>query len=230
MFPIQISGLEKSFGDNQVLKGVDLVIKKQGLLAIVGENGSGKTVLMRILAGLDQSSAGKISWNGRVNAPESRQRAMILQRPIILRRTVEGNIAFALKRVHRKDKKKLIYEALSLVGLENCIGTFAPNLSGGQKQRLAIAQAWVIRPKFLLLDEPTANLDPISVSEFEYIVEQIKSSNDMKLVLASHDMRQVRKLADEVAFLNRGKLTFYESAKDFFRDEKISMKDYIGSF
>ncbi len=184
---------------------------------ILGPNGAGKSLLMRILHGLIAPSTGRAIWRDRSPGEASRQQAMVLQRPVLLRRSAAGNIEHALKlrKVPRKKRRALAREALAQAGLGRLAGRPARSLSGGEQQRLGIARAWVLRPDVLLLDEPTTSLDPSATRAVEAMIRAVDAAGT-KIIMSTHDIGQAKRLAGDVLFLHRGRLLEHSRASAFF--------------
>jgi tungstate transport system ATP-binding protein len=216
--PATVQGLTFEAGGQRLLDDIDLVLERLGTTVIMGPNGAGKSLLLRLLHGLLTPSGGEVRWNGR--APDRavrRRQAMVFQKPVLLRRSVLGNVTYALK-VHglpRPQRRPRAEEALADAGLDALARRPARVLSGGEQQRLALARAWATRPEVLFLDEPTANLDPAGAHAVERMVAAIKARGT-KIVLTTHDLGQARRLADEVVFLHRGRLVERSPAQRFF--------------
>lgn len=184
---------------------------------ILGPNGAGKSLLLRLCHGLIQPTAGFIRWCGsRGGTPRLRQ-AMVFQRPVMLRRTVAGNVAFALKLrgMDRDKRRRRIEETLASTGLSFLAHHSARVLSGGEQQRLALARAWALNPEVLFLDEPTASLDPAATRAVEDLIDRIHRGGT-KIIMTTHDLGQARRLADEILFLYHGRLIETVSAQQFF--------------
>lgn len=173
-----------------------------GVTALIGPNGAGKTTLLRLLHGLIEPNAGTISWPGG-QAPS---RAILLQSPVLLRRTAAANIDFILKRrgIPSDQRPHQIAESLAQARLEDCATRPARHLSGGQKRRLALAQALAQAPRVLLLDEPTAGLDPTATVGVEHMISKA-AADGIAVFISSHELGQVRRLADRALFLHAGK-------------------------
>jgi tungstate transport system ATP-binding protein len=216
--PAQVQDLRFEAGGQRLLDGIDLVLDQTSTTVIMGPNGAGKSLLLRLLHGLLTPTAGTVRWNGR--APDRairRRQAMVFQKPVLLRRSVLANVTYALK-VHgvpRSQRRPRARDALAEAGLAELARRPARVLSGGEQQRLALARAWATDPEVLLLDEPTANLDPAGAHAVERIVAAIKQRST-KIVLTTHDLGQARRLADEVVFLHRGRLLEHCPARRFF--------------
>lgn len=184
---------------------------------ILGANGAGKSVLMRICHGLLAPTSGAVRWNESEAPGCTRRQAMVFQRPVMLRRSALANVEYALKvaRVAPSDRRSRAVEALENVGVRHLADRPARVLSGGEQQRLALARAWALRPEVLFLDEPTANLDPSATREVEGIIAAIHAAGT-KIVMTTHNLGQARRLADEILFLHAGRLTERAPADAFF--------------
>jgi len=190
----------------------------EGLTMILGPNGAGKSLLLRLCHGILPAHDGQISWGERQDPGLQDQRqAMVFQRPVHLRRSAAGNIDFALK-LHGMpgpERKLRIKEALDLTGLSRYHDTPARLLSFGEQQRLALARAWALAPDLLLLDEPTANLDPAAQRLIEEVLQKMIAGGT-RVLMSSHDLNQARRLASQVIFLYRGRIKEQTSAEKFF--------------
>ena len=217
--PLVLSAVSYRVGDLTLLDEVSLTIKAGAPTAILGPNGAGKSTLLNIAMGLMRPTSGAISWGGRSD-PAPLRRAMVFQSPVMLRRSVRGNIVFALEQagVARAERETRLQGLLARVGLIGLADRPARRLSGGERKRVALARALARDPDLLLLDEPTADLDPAATRAVEEIIAGAAASG-VKILLVSHDAGQVRRLAGEVHFLVKGRL--YESAPTakFFSDK-----------
>jgi tungstate transport system ATP-binding protein len=213
--PLVLDRVSLSTGATTILDRLSLTITKGDPTLIVGPNGSGKTSLLRLCMGLARPSAGTVSWGGRLDAPPLR-RAFVFQRPVMLRRSVAANLDYALAHagVVRRQRPARIAELIARVGLDGLAERPARRLSGGEQQRLALARALAREPELLLLDEPTASLDPAATRAVEDIVLAAAQSG-IKVVMASHDLGQVRRIGGDVLFLVRGALREHGAARDF---------------
>lgn len=184
---------------------------------VLGPNGAGKTLFLRLCHGLIAPTGGSIRWAGRSPSEARRQQAMVFQRPVMLRRSAGANVAYALKlcRVPRRERRALVEEALEWTGLADVAQRPAQVLSGGEQQRLAFARAWALRPQVLLLDEPTASLDPAAVHAIEQVIEKFAATG-VKVILTTQDLAQARRLAAEVVFMHSGRVMERARTQDFF--------------
>jgi tungstate transport system ATP-binding protein len=220
--PLVLDNVSLQAGSTTILDRLSLKIVPGAPTLIVGPNGAGKTHLLRLCMGLDTPSAGRITWGGRADRAMTR-RAILFQRPVMLRRTASANVAYALAQagVPYRERAGRIVTLLDRVGLSGLAQRPARRLSGGEQQRLALARALARDPEILLLDEPTANLDPAATRGVEEIVLSAARSG-IKIVMASHDLGQVRRLAGDVIFLVRGALCEQGRAEDFLDHPKTT--------
>ena len=213
--PLVLDGVSLQVGATTILERLSLAITPGAPTLIVGPNGSGKTTLLRLCMGLTAPTAGRVTWGGRVDSKPVR-RAILFQRPVMLRRNAAANVTYALAQAGtpRSQRAPRVAALLERVGLSDLAHRPARKLSGGEQQRLALARALARDPEILLLDEPTASLDPAATRSVEEIVLMAAQSG-IKIVMASHDLGQVRRLAGDVIFLVRGALCERGKAADF---------------
>lgn len=201
-------GLCFDAGGQRLIDSIDLNIAPGRCTVIMGANGSGKSLLLRLLHGLITPTAGVVSWCGRPLDRAARQeQAMVFQRPVMLRRSVAANLRFVLSvRGMRGTERKLREaEIISLARLEALKDRPARVLSGGEQQRLAMARAMACTPRLLFLDEPTASLDPASTLAIEQLIQDARKSGTT-IVLVTHDTGQARRLGDDLVFLHGGRI------------------------
>ncbi|HED13794.1 MAG TPA: ATP-binding cassette domain-containing protein [Gammaproteobacteria bacterium] len=214
---LQVSGLSLSVGERTLINDIDCVLKKGCRTVVLGPNGAGKSIFLRLLCGLMEPDVGSILWQGQaINSAVRRCLAMVFQHPVLLRRSVAANLNFALGNagLGAVARRQRVAEGLHLARLQALASQPARLLSGGEQQRLALARALITRPTVLLLDEPTASLDPASVQAVEAIIESAHSQG-IKIIFVTHDVGQVRRLADEVLFIHRGTITEQTSVAQF---------------
>ena len=214
--PIAIEDVSVCSAGVTILESVSLVVAPGAPTVLVGPNGSGKSSLIRLAMGLLTPTTGRIMWGGRGTTAGDR-RAIVFQRPVMLRRSATANIAFALSRgaLEPRARQDRIAALLDLVGLAALGARPARRLSGGEQQRLALARALARDPEILFLDEPTANLDPAATKAVEDIVAKVAATG-VKIVLATHDLGEARRLAGDVVFMVRGRVHESGPAKSFF--------------
>lgn len=225
---MRLQDLGKSFGNRKVLKKINMSINEGEIFALMGPSGVGKTTLFRILNLLEKPSEGKLFFRGielkaitireKINA--RRSMSMLFQTPCVLNTTVFNNVAFGLviRKVDKATIRKKVMNALSIVGLEGKERQKARTLSGGEAQRMAFARAIVYDPDILLLDEPTSNLDPANVAMIEEIIKRIQRERGTTIVFATHNMYQVRRIANRVGILLNGELIEVNNKETIFTE------------
>lgn len=215
-FILKIRGLKKSFGNLEVLKGIDFDVRPQELVFIIGPSGSGKSTLLRCFNLLETPTEGSIIVDNVDMQSEStninqmrRSIGMVFQQfNLYPHLTVLGNITLALRKVSRKNKRladEIAIKMLEQVGLLDKVDHFPSELSGGQQQRVAIARAMALQPKIMLFDEPTSALDPELVGSVLKVIKQLREQG-MTMVVVSHEMRFARDAADRIVFIDEGKI------------------------
>jgi tungstate transport system ATP-binding protein len=216
MLPISIRGVRFLPAGRPVLAGVDLELGGEGITVVLGPNGAGKSVLLRVLAGLLAPDAGSVQWGDHAAPAEAA--AIVFQQPALIRASVRANFELALLPLGmaRAERAARVRQVLERVGLAHRAGDAARLLSGGEKQRLALARAWAARRPLLLLDEPTANLDPTATEAVEQIVREIRTDG-ARIVMTSHNLAQAMRVADDIVFLSAGRVVEHAPAASFFR-------------
>jgi tungstate transport system ATP-binding protein len=214
--PIVLEDVRHTVRAVTILEGVSLTLSPGEPTVVIGPNGAGKTTLLAIAMGLIMPSGGHVGWGGHVNHPPLR-RALVRQRPTMLRRSAAANIKYALANsaTPRSDWPRRILELLDLVGLSGLGERPARRLSGGEQQRLALARALARDPQVLFLDEPTASLDPAATKAIEDLVRAIAARN-IKVVMCTHDLGEARRLAGDIVFMHRGRVIETGPAAEFF--------------
>lgn len=224
MLPLSVTGLTFAAGGKRLIDQLDLTIHPDRLTVIMGANGAGKSLLLRLLHDLLPVQSGQIDWAGQAAGPAIRARqAMVFQRPVLLRRSVQDNMDFVLglkSGLSADQRRRRSEQLLTKVGLQDRARQSARLLSGGEQQRLALARALASNPELLLLDEATASLDPASIEIIESIVLE-SCANGMGIVLVTHDIGQARRLADDIVFLHQGRVAEAAPANTFF-DNPVS--------
>ncbi|WP_427913041.1 energy-coupling factor ABC transporter ATP-binding protein [Ramlibacter sp. MMS24-I3-19] len=208
---LHLQSADVVLGRTTVLHDIDLRLARGERLALIGANGSGKSTLLRVLHGLLPPARGRIERD-----PGVRQ-AMVFQRPYLLRSSVSRNLALGLwlSGVPWGEARRRVPDALARVGLADIGPRNARHLSAGQQQRVALARAWSLQPDLLLLDEPTASLDPPAKREVEAVMAEFAQAGTT-MVFASHNLGQVKRLATRVAYLERGHLLADLPVREFF--------------
>ena len=212
--PIRFEKVAFTAGAASILRDVTLSIAAGPPTILLGPNGSGKTSLLKLAMGLLTPVAGRVLFAERESISRNRH-AFMFQKPVMLRRTVARNITFALKAAGRVPEAATVARLLSTVSLGPLSDRPARRLSGGEQQRLALARALARDPEVLFLDEPTASLDPFATKSVEDIITRT-AKGGVKIVMATHDLGQARRLAGDIVFLANGVLVEHASAAAFF--------------
>ncbi len=212
---IRLSGVSREIKGKKILDGINLEIKTGEVFTLIGPSGSGKTSLIRLIDLLDTPTAGTILFDGTDSATSNagrlalrRKMALVFQKPAALNTTVAKNVAFGLKfrSVSAPEIDRRVEAALELVGLAGFSGRRALTLSGGEMQRVALARAMVTEPEVLLLDEPTANLDPVNSELIEELITRINREFRTTIILSTHDMIQGQRLATRIGVIMNGRI------------------------
>ena len=201
-------GLAFEADGGRPVDGVDIDVRAGASVAVMGANGAGKSLLLRLLHGLIAPAAGEVRWRGRpLDRAARRAQAMVFQRPVMLRRSVRANLRFALaaRGIAGAERAARQEEAVERARLGGLAHRPARVLSAGEQQRLAVARALACAPELLLLDEPTASLDPASTQAVEALIREARESG-VATVTVTHDAGQARRLADEMVFLDAGRV------------------------
>ncbi|MCX8181715.1 MAG: phosphate ABC transporter ATP-binding protein [Candidatus Methanomethyliaceae archaeon] len=225
MIALEVINLSKEYSGRLVLKNVTFNVREGEFFVIVGPNGSGKTTLLRILDLLEDPTSGKVFFDGeevdysKDRVALRRKIGMVFQQTLLFDMSVYDNVAYPLKirgaltKVDIEQRVMRMLEDVELLGFEQ---KNALTLSGGEAQRVALAQALVTEPSFLLLDEPTANLDPKNVSIVEGVLSRLNRENKTTIIMTTHNMFQVERLAQRVAILNEGEIKTIGAFRDVF--------------
>lgn len=211
---IEVQGLKKSFGKNEVLKGIDYNIQKGQVTVVIGPSGSGKSTFLRCLNLLEVPTAGTISFEG-VNITTKKndifkmreKMGMVFQQfNLFPNMTVMNNITLAplkIKKISKTEAEKIAMDLLKKVGLEDKAQAYPQSLSGGQQQRIAIARALAMQPDVMLFDEPTSALDPEMVGEVLGVMKDL-AKEGMTMVIVTHEMGFAKEVGDEILFMDQG--------------------------
>jgi tungstate transport system ATP-binding protein len=222
---IEVAGVTHRYDERAVLQNINLSVDRGAMFALIGPTGAGKTTLLRIVDLLEVPGAGEIYFDGNCVPRSGKQRleirrrmSFIHQKPQVFNLSVYDNVACGLR--WRGEEKNRIAEKvdhiLELVGLEGYKNRNARTLSGGEAQRVALARSLVLEPEVLLLDEPTANLDPVSTAKIEQLISYVARQRNATIIMATHDMPQGQQLADRIGVLLDGRLVQTGNVTDIF--------------
>ncbi|BAJ65125.1 ABC transporter ATP-binding protein [Anaerolinea thermophila] len=220
----RIEHLQQTYQNRTVLDVPDLSIRKGEILAVIGPSGSGKSTLLRLLAFLETPTRGQILFDNFPFTPLTaemplalrRRVTLVFQRPVLFNASVRANVAYGVRLRGEHNHHQRVEQSLREVGMEKMVHVRAHTLSGGEIQRTALARAIVLQPEVLLLDEPTANLDPYNVRLIEELIQRLNRQQGMTLVVVTHNVFQARRLAHRTALLLEGKLIEVAETPSFF--------------
>ncbi|VTX47239.1 Glutamine transport ATP-binding protein GlnQ [uncultured Leptotrichia sp.] len=228
---VEVKNLKKQYGDNVILKNINLYIDKGEVVSLIGPSGSGKSTILRCIADLESITSGEILIEGNnltdKNVDKKIKKEMLLKTGMVFQTfnlfphmSVRNNIVRTLKLVKNMNTEKaesIVKEMLSLVGLSDKINNYPNELSGGQKQRVAIARALALKPDIMLFDEPTSALDPELVKEVLDIIRKLKSQK-ITMLIVSHEMNFVREISDRVIIMEKGEILETGTPKQIFEN------------
>ena len=227
---IEIKNLQKNFNELEVLKGIDLTVKKREVVSIIGGSGSGKSTLLRCINCLEKKDGGEIAINGKIitgseaDKNQLRQKVgMVFQRfNLFPHMTVIKNVMagpLIIKKIDSKEAKEKAFKLLQKVGLEEKADEYPAMLSGGQQQRVAIARALAMEPDVMLFDEPTSALDPELVGEVLQVIQKL-AKEGMTMIIVTHEMGFAKEVSDQVVFLFEGKIAEQGTSDEIFNHPK----------
>jgi phospholipid/cholesterol/gamma-HCH transport system ATP-binding protein len=238
---IEIKNIEKSFGESKVLKGVSTIFETGKTNLIIGQSGSGKTVLLKSLLGIHSPEVGSISFNGRIysdlSAEDKRELrteiGMVFQGSALFdSMTVEENVGFPLKMFTNNSKSEIqdrVNFVLKRVNLVDANGKFPAEISGGMQKRVAIARAIVNNPKYLFCDEPNSGLDPNTAILIDNLIKEITEEYNITTVINTHDMNSVMEIGEKIIFLKNGLKAWEGTKEEIFRTDNSAIVDFVYS-
>jgi len=236
--PVAVKGLHKAFGHQVVLDGIDLKVAQGETVAVLGRSGTGKSVLLKLIVGLQQSDSGSICIHGqeinglkRDQLNELRKKIGFLfqQAALYDSLSVERNVAFPLERhtkMSEEERKNRVHELLSKVGMEQDSEKLPSQISGGMQRRVGLARALALEPDLLLFDEPTAGLDPITSAEIGDLISKLKKEHQTTSVVVTHDIHAAKSFSDRFVLMNEGKILIDGA----FEDLKKSRDQFVVQF
>ncbi len=238
---IEVKNIEKSFGDSKVLKGVSTIFETGKTNLIIGQSGSGKTVLLKSLLGIFTPDVGTIAFDGRIYTELSdddkrelrTEIGMVFQGSALFdSMTVEENIGFPLKMFTHKSEaeiKERVNFVIDRVKLINANHKKPSEISGGMQKRVAIARAIVNNPKYLFCDEPNSGLDPKTATVIDNLIQEITEEYNITTVVNTHDMNSVMEIGEKIIFLKEGVLAWEGSKKEIFKTDNEAIVDFVYS-
>lgn len=238
---ITLKNITKSFDGSQILKGISMTFEAGKTNLIIGQSGSGKTVLLKCLLGLFQTDSGQMYFNDQVfgNMQEKDRRTLRREMGMVFQgsalfdsMTVLENVMFPMQMLTKKSDAEIkiaAEEVIERVNLENANNKLPAELSGGMQKRVAIARAIVMKPKYLFCDEPNSGLDPKTAIVIDNLIKEITKENNITTVINSHDMNSVMEIGDSILFLQDGKKVWEGSKELIFKTDNQVVNDFVYS-
>ena len=237
---VAVENVHKSFGGHKVLNGISLSVNQGETLAVLGRSGTGKSVLLRLIIGLDTPDSGSICIHGqsiaglaldRMGEIRKKMGFLFQQAALYDSLTVAGNVAFPLEH-HRRDmsrseKSDRVRQLLAEVGLERDLDKMPSDISGGMQKRVGLARALALEPEILLLDEPTAGLDPISSGEIDELILKLQREHQMASIVVTHDLHSAKTIAGRLALLNEGDVVIEGTFEDLQQSDIGFVKEFL---
>jgi phospholipid/cholesterol/gamma-HCH transport system ATP-binding protein len=237
--PVVLRGLHKAFGQQVVLNGIDITVDRGETFAVLGRSGTGKSVLLRIIVGLEKPDSGSVNIHGqeiagihpsKLNEMRRKMGFLFQQAALYDSLTVEENVAFPLKHntnmpeSERRDRARQLLES---VGMEGDLKKMPSDISGGMQKRVGLARALALDPDILLLDEPTAGLDPITSGEIDELILKLQREHAMASIVVTHDLQSARTIAGRLALLHEGNIVIEGSFSDLEKSEEKFVSDFM---
>ncbi|MEE2999543.1 MAG: phosphate ABC transporter ATP-binding protein [Pseudomonadota bacterium] len=221
ILPLELNDVSLEINGMRYIKDFNLKLEANTTTIVLGPNGAGKSLFLRLCHGLIKPTVGSVRWLGPEGENPKSHQSMVFQKPIMFKQSVKSNLHFGLKsrKIKKTKRDPIVEQILEITGLSRLASTPARALSIGEQQRLAIGRAWTLRPEVLFLDEPTANLDPAATHVVEEIIGKIKKAGTT-IIMSTHDLGQAKRLADNILFLNRGRILENSPAAQFLDKPK----------
>jgi phospholipid/cholesterol/gamma-HCH transport system ATP-binding protein len=237
--PVVVKGLRKAFGEQQVLKGIDLAVNKGEILAVLGKSGTGKSVLLRLLIGLEKPDAGSICIRGQettdlqmdqLNEMRLKVGFLFQEGALYDSLTIAENVAFPLRR-HTKmsdsERQEKVHTLLNSVGLDKDLEKMPAGISGGMRKRVGLARALALDPEILLFDEPTAGLDPITAAEIGKLIQKQREERNVTSIVVTHDMHAAHHFSDRLVMLKEGNILLTGTFEDFQKSKDPFVAQFL---
>jgi phospholipid/cholesterol/gamma-HCH transport system ATP-binding protein len=237
---IAVEDVHKSFGSQKVLNGISLAVKRGETLAVLGRSGTGKSVLLRLIIGLETPDSGSILIHGQdiANLPIDRMGEIRKKMGFLFQHaalydslTVEQNVAFPLlhhkKEMSKSERGDRVKELLAEVGMEAALAKMPSDISGGMQKRVGLARALALEPDILLLDEPTAGLDPISSGEIDDLVLKLQQEHHVASIVVTHDLHSAKTIASRLALLDKGDVVIQGSFEDLQKSDIEFVREFL---
>jgi phospholipid/cholesterol/gamma-HCH transport system ATP-binding protein len=237
--PIAVEGLRKSFGQQRVLNGISLSIAPHEIVTVLGRSGTGKSVLLKLLIGLEKPDAGSVSIEGheigglksidQLNEVRKQVGFLFQQAALYDSLSIRQNVAFPLKRnskLSAEEQKARVEELLASVGMDRDQDKMPSEISGGMKKRVGLARALALDPEIVMFDEPTAGLDPITAAEIASLIIELREKRHITSLVVTHDIHTARAISDRLVVLNEGNILM----EGTFEDLQKSKEPFVAQF
>jgi phospholipid/cholesterol/gamma-HCH transport system ATP-binding protein len=237
---LAVDGLHKSFGSQTVLNGISVAVNRGETLAVLGRSGTGKSVLLRVIIGLEKPDTGSVRIHGQdiagmaldqLGAIRKKMGFLFQHAALYDSLTVEQNVAFPLqhhkKEMSKSEQRDRVRALLAEVGLEDACAKMPSDISGGMQKRVGLARALALEPDILLLDEPTAGLDPISSGEIDDLVLKLQQEHHMASIVVTHDLHSAKTIADRLALLNEGNVVIQGSFEELQKSDIEFVREFL---
>jgi phospholipid/cholesterol/gamma-HCH transport system ATP-binding protein len=237
---VAVRNVEKAFGPHQVLNGISLEVNRGETLAVLGRSGTGKSVLLRLVIGLDKPDSGSVCIYGQdiagltldqIGAIRMKMGFLFQHAALYDSLTVAENVAFPLqhhrREMSRSERSDRVTQLLAEVGMDGSLDKMPSDISGGMQKRVGLARALALEPDILLLDEPTAGLDPISSGEINDLILQLQREHHMASIVVTHDLHSARTIASHIALLNEENVVIEGSYEDLQHSEIAFVKEFL---
>jgi phospholipid/cholesterol/gamma-HCH transport system ATP-binding protein len=237
---LAVEGLHKSFGSQTVLNGISVAVSRGETLAVLGRSGTGKSVLLRLIIGLEKPDSGSVLIHGQdiaglgldqLGRIRMKMGFLFQHSALYDSLTVPQNVAFPLlhhkKEMSKSERNDRAEELLAEVGMEGALEKMPSDISGGMQKRVGLARALALEPDILLLDEPTAGLDPISAAEIDDLVLKLKQEHHMASIIVTHDLHSAKAVADRLALLNEGNVVIEGNFEDLEKSDDEFVREFL---
>jgi phospholipid/cholesterol/gamma-HCH transport system ATP-binding protein len=238
--PVQVRSVRKTFGAQTVLNGISLEVKQGQTLSVLGQSGTGKSVLLKLIVGLIEPDSGSICVHGqevtdlnRKSLDQVRKSVGFLfqQAALYDSLTVEENVAFPIRRhfkMTEEQRKKRVRDLLGKVGMERDVNKMPREISGGMQKRVGLARALAMDPDILLFDEPTAGLDPITSSEIDNLILQLQRERNMTSIVVTHDIHSAKAISNDLVLMRNGEVVIEGSFEDLKKSRDPYVRQFLG--
>jgi phospholipid/cholesterol/gamma-HCH transport system ATP-binding protein len=237
---VAVENLHKSFGSQKVLSGISLAVNRGETLAVLGRSGTGKSVLLRLIIGLEKPDSGSIRLHGqdiaglaldRMGEVRKKMGFLFQHAALYDSLTVGQNVAFPLdhhkKEMPKSERGDKVRQLLAEVGMENDVAKMPSDISGGMQKRVGLARALALEPDILLLDEPTAGLDPISSGEIDDLILKLQEEHHMASIVVTHDLHSAKTIAGRLALLNAGKVVIEGNFEELQKSDDKFVREFL---